>query len=221
MLLVMSTRTRPEYEAARLGRQLLADVGRELRMARHMAGMRQADVARRMGSSTSHVCRIEHGQVPSLGLPALTRHAAVVGLRPSIRLYPLGRRLVDRPQLELLGRLRGRVHPAWGWRTEVPMPMANDLRSADACLRIVGCTVLVEAFTRLSDFQAQSAAAARKKRDLPADRLILLVAATRANRHALAEAESVAWGSFPVSPRRALRALAEGRDPQGDAIVLL
>ena len=100
----MTTRTRPTYEATSLARWILADIGRELRLARHTAGLRQSDVARRSGTSTSHVCRVEHGQVAKLGIPALARLSAVVGLKPSVKLYPLGRRLLDRPQIELLAR---------------------------------------------------------------------------------------------------------------------
>jgi transcriptional regulator with XRE-family HTH domain len=196
-------------------------MGRELRLARRMAGMRQADVARLLGTSTSRVCRVEHGQIATLNLADLARHAAAVGLKPYLKLFPLGRRLLDKPQLELLGRFRGRLHPAWSWATEVPLPREGDLRSCDCVIRIPECTVLVEAYTRFADFQAQTAAATRKKRDLPADRLLILVAATRANRRAVAEAAAVASGSFTLSPRPTLRSLAEGTDPRTDSILFL
>lgn len=183
--------------------------------------MRQADVARLTGTSTSQVCRIEHGQPPGLTIEALSRQAAAVGLRPSLKLYPLGRRLLDGPQSDLLARFRSRLHPSWTWETEVPMPITSDLRSGDCRITIPGCSVLVEAYTRLSDWQAQSAAAARKKRDLNATRLILLLAATRANRQAAAEAGAISNGSFPLRTKAALATLAAGRDPGADAIVFL
>jgi transcriptional regulator with XRE-family HTH domain len=217
----MATRTRPEYEAARLSRWILLEAGRELRLARHAAGMRQLDVARRARTSKSHISRVENGRVRTLSIPHLAHLAAAVGLKPYVKLHPLGRRLLDRPQLELLGRLRARIHPIWSWETEVPMPLAGDLRSGDCRLRIPGCTILVEAYTRFSDYQAQTAAAARKKRDLGADRLLLLIGATHANRRALTEARAVASGSYPLGTRAALAALAVGRDPGADAIVLL
>lgn len=217
----VANRTRPQYEAARLARWILADVGRELRLARRSAGMRQLDVARAVGSSTSQVCRIEHAQQSSLTIDALSRHAAAVGLKPWLKLYPLGRRLLDAPQLELLARFRERLHPAWTWQTEVSVPIAGDLRSGDCRIAVPGCAILVEAITRLSDWQAQSASAARKKRDLLADRLILLVAATHANRRAAAEAGAVSDGSFPLRTKATLEALAAVRDPGADAIVFL
>ena len=217
----MSNRTRPAYEATRLGRWILTDMARELRLARISSGMRQADVARLLGTSAQRICRVEHGQVTTLSLVALARHAAVVGLKPYVKLFPLGRRLLDKPQLELLGRFRSRLHPSWSWATELPIPREGDLRSCDCVIRIPKCTVLVEAYTRFVDFQAQTASAMRKKRDLPADRLIILVGATRANRRAVAEAAAVAPGSFALSARPTLSALAEGKDPGTDSILFL
>lgn len=217
----MTNRTRPLYEATRLARWILVDIGREFRLARISSGMRQVDVAKLLGTSKSHVCRVEHAQVARLSIAAIARHAAAVGLKPSVKLWPAGRRLLDKPQIELLARLRARLHPSWSWATEVPMPQPNDLRSGDCLIAVPGCRALVEAFTRLSDWQGQTSAAARKKRDLGADRLILLVAATHANRRAAAEAAAVADGSFPLGTKATLAALAEGRDPGADAIVFL
>ena len=196
-------------------------MGRELRLARVAAGLRQVDVARLLGTSKSRICRVEHGRVLTLNLPALSRHAAAVGLKPYVKLFPLGRRLLDKPQLELLARFRQRLHPSWTWETEVPMPLPADLRSGDCRVAIPGCAILVEAHTRFSDYQAQTASAARKKRDLGADRLILLIGATHANRRAIAEAAAISDGSFPLHTKAALAALSEGRDPGADAIVLL
>jgi len=217
----MATRTRSLYEAIRIARWLLTDIGRELRLARINSGMRQADVARLLGTSKSRVCRVEHGQVLTLNIPYLARHAAAVGLKPYLKLYPLGRRLLDKPQLDLLGRLRQRLHPSWTWETEVPIPLPGDLRSGDCRIAIPGCGILVEAYTRFADYQSQTAAAARKKRDLGAERLIVLLGATHANRRALAEAAAVADGSFPMRTKATLAALSEGRDPGADAMVIL
>lgn len=196
-------------------------MGRELRLARRMAGMRQTDVARLLGTSTSRVCRVEHGQIATLNLESLARHAAVIGLKPYLKLFPLARHLLDRPQLELLGRFRSRLHSSWSWATEVPIPRQGDLRSCDCVIRIPECTILVEAYTRFADFQAQTASAMRKKRDLPADRVVILVAATRANRNAVAEAAAVAAGSYSLASRVTLRALADGTDPETDSILFL
>jgi len=218
---MVANRTQPQADARRLGHWLRGEVGRELRIARYRAGLRQRDVAAAIGASTSHVSRVENAQLANLGLESLARHAASVGLRPSVRLYPLGRRLLDRPQLELLARFRSRLHPSWRWETEVPMPIDGDLRSGDCRISHPGCAILVEAYTRLADWQAQTASAARKKRDLRADRLVILVAATHANRRALAEAEAISSGSFPMRTKAALSALATGSDPGADCLVVL
>jgi transcriptional regulator with XRE-family HTH domain len=197
------------------------DMGRELRIARRIAGKRQSDVARLLGTSTSRICRVEHGTIATLNLEDLARHAAVVGLKPYLKLFPLGRRLLDKPQLDLLARFRERLHPSWSWATEVPIPREGDLRSCDCIIRVGDCMVLVEAFTAFVDFQAQAASATRKKRDAGANRLILLVAATHANRKAVAESAAVAAGAFSLSTKAVLRALSEGRDPRTDALVIL
>ena len=217
----MANRTRPQYEASRLAQWILTDLGRELRLARLSAGMRQADVAQAIGASASHVSRVELARVTYLTVPRLARHAAAVGLKPSVKLYPLGRRLLDKPQLELLARFRARLHASWSWRTEVPVPMPGDLRSGDCVIAVPGCSILVEAYTRLSDWQAQTAAAGRKRRDLQVDRLVLLIAATHANRRALAEAAPIAAASFPMRTKATLAALANAHDPGADALVIL
>jgi transcriptional regulator with XRE-family HTH domain len=217
----MATRTRPVYEATRLARWILADVGRELRIARIGSGMRQRDVARLLHTSKSRICRVEHGRVASLNLPALARHAAAVGLKLYVKLFPLGRRLLDQPQLDLLARFRARLHPSWTWETEVPIPIPGDLRAGDCRIVIPDTAILVEAHTRLSDYQAQVRSARRKQADLGATRLLLLLAATHANRRAVREAGVVARDSFPLGTRASLTALAEGRDPGADGILFL
>lgn len=101
------------------------------------------------------------------------------------------------------------------------MPIRGDLRATDARARIPGCSVAVELWTRLADWEAQSRSGLLKQRDLDADRLLIVLAETRANRHALRQAGPAALASFPISARAALRALADGRDPGGNAVVLL
>jgi transcriptional regulator with XRE-family HTH domain len=217
----MTNRVRPQYEATRLARWILADLGRELRVARRSSGLRQRDVARLTATSISRICRVEQAQVATLSIRELARHAAAVGLKPSVKVYPLGRRLLDTPQLELLARFRARLHRAWTWETEVPVEMPNDLRAGDCRIAIPGCSILVEAHTRFTDYQAQVRAAHRKQVDLGASRLILLLSATHANRRAMAEAGAVARATFPLGTKATFAALAAGSDPGADAIVFL
>jgi transcriptional regulator with XRE-family HTH domain len=216
----MPSRTRADYEAIRLAEDQLRTIGRELRVARILAGMTQADVANRIEASAAQVCRIEGGKVRKVAFHQLVRFGAAVGLRVWMRAYPGGRRLMDEPQLALLGRFRSRCEP-WHFRTEVTMPIEGDLRAADAVMSNGTCMIVVEAITRIADFQAQSRAALAKKRDLNATRLILLIADTRANRRTLRAAADVAAASFPLATREVLRALEAGEDPGADGIVLL
>jgi transcriptional regulator with XRE-family HTH domain len=219
----MANRNRPVYEAELLSERQIAELGADLRGARIAAGKTQPDVGRAIGLSKSQVCRIERGQVRRVTYRRLAQFAGAVGLRLYLKAYPGGRRLLDEPQLGLFRDLQARAHPSWKWSTEVPMPMLGDLRAADA--RSVAasgrCTVVYELWTRVSDVQGQFRAAQLKKRDLGADRLIIVVRATHSNRRALRLAEPVIASDFPLRTRTVMKALSEGRCPEADGIVLL
>jgi transcriptional regulator with XRE-family HTH domain len=217
----VTTRRNPLHEATLAGQWTLQRIGRELRLARVTAGKTQRHVAHRLGTSQSRVSTIERGRCASATVLQLSRHAASVGLRLHIAAYPGGRRLLDAPQLALLNRFRARIAAIWRWEQEVPVPIEGDLRAADARITGGGSTVVVEAITRLADVQAQTRAAQLKRRDLGAQRLILLLAATAANRRAVREAGPALSDAFPITARAALEALAVGRDPGGDALIFL
>ena len=156
---------------------------------------------------------VERGLIGSITYRQLAQISSALGLKLYLRAFPAGRRLLDQPQLDLLAALRHRSHPAWSWSTEVPMPIPGDLRAGDATATIRGCVVLCELWTRLADWQAQTRSALLKQRDLRADRLIVVLKGTRANREALRLAGSSARASFPLESRDLLRAFADGRDP--------
>ena len=200
---------------------MLRDVGRELRVARLVSGMTQRDVGTALGRSPSRVSRVEHGLAPGMGIGQLARHAACVGLRPSLRLYPAISRPLDRAQLAVLARFRARLAPAWRVAIEVPMPLSGDLRAADAVVSLPGCRCVVEVITRLADVQAQLRSARRKVRDLAADRLVLVVAGTSTNRRAVADAGPVLRNALPLGTRLTLARLGAGRDPGADGLVLI
>ena len=214
-------RTSQLHEASIQATRILHDLGRELRLARISAGLDQATVARRLATSQSRVSRVERSANVRPSLEELVRHASAVGLRLHVRAYPTQRRVLDQPQLGLLGRLRARTHADAPWDLEVPVPIRGDLRACDARIRIGGATVIVEAITRLADVQAQVRAAQLKRRDMNADRLILLIAATDTNRRALRAAEAALADAFPIRTAAALRALSRGLPPSADAIILL
>jgi transcriptional regulator with XRE-family HTH domain len=217
----MATRTNPLHEASRLTGWQLVDIGREIRVARITGGRTQREVARRVGTSVARISRVERGLVTTITLRQLARIAAAVGLKLYLRAFPASRRLLDQPQLDLHAELRRRAHRSWQWRTEVPMPIPGDLRAADSTAMIPGCMVIFELWTRLADGQAQTRAALLKGRDLNADRVILVLKATRANREALRQAGPDALASFPMRSRDILRALAAGKDPGANGILFL
>lgn len=208
-------------QATLAGRRLLFEVGDELREARLRAGLRQADVARILGTSHTRISYVETGQLETFPVLDLARHAAVVGLRLHARLFPAGAPLRDQAQVALLERFRRRLAPSWQIRLEAPLPIPGDQRARDMLLRHGDVTVGVEAITRLRDMQAQVRAAQLKQREGGATLLVLLVAATHANRRALAAAQGLISAEYQVGTRGGMMALAAGRDPGGDALVLL
>ncbi len=147
------------------------------------------------------------------------RHAAAVGLRLTFSAYPARRTPLDAPQQALLEELERRAGPAWTGSHEVPMPQPGDLRAADAVLTSESGRVVVEAVTRLVDLQATLRAGRLKVRDLGADRLVLLVASTHANRRTLRS--SLPGPALEIASRSALAALRDGRLPAGDAVILI
>jgi len=79
----------------------------------------------------------------------------------------------------------------------------------------------VEAETRLVDAQAVARKVALKQRDAGIESVILLVADTRNNRHALSACREGLRTVLPLDSREVLIALREGRDPPGSGVVLL
>ncbi len=205
---------------AKRSRLLRQRLSAELEGARVAGGLSVREVARVVGVSPHRIERAERGGPGALTIDLAARIAPVVGLQLAASLHPNGDPVRDRPQLALLERFRPRLHPSMSWRTEVPMPIAGDLRAADGAIEGGFGTILVEAETRLTDLQAVERKAALKKRDLGADRLILLVADTPNNRKVL-DLHPELRERFPIGTRNCLAALTRGEDPGGDCLVVL
>lgn len=162
--------------------------------------------------------------LPNVSVDQLARIGAAVGLDVRVRAYPGPDPLLEAGQLALLGRLRARLDPSLGFRTEVPLPIIHDQRAWDAmidALRGVSAQLPVEAESRLVDGQAQVRRIMLKLRDSGLEHVLLVVADTRRNREAVAAAASTLVGDFPIPQRRAMTALAAGDHPGGSALVLL
>lgn len=213
------------YESAiargrRMGRAERRRVGDQLRMARTAAGLSQRKLGAMVGLSHSATGRMERGVVQRITIDRLALVAAVLGMDLRIGLFPTGSPVRDTAHLALIARLRPRVPRTLRWRTEVPVPIAGDLRSADVVIDGQQVDAMVEAETRLDDLQAMERRVYLKQRDFGIRRVILLVADTRHNR-AVLEAHPELLERFPISTRACLLALRECRDPGGNAIVLL
>ncbi|MDQ2935585.1 MAG: helix-turn-helix domain-containing protein [Chloroflexota bacterium] len=217
----MANRNRALDEAMRSWQRARIELGGELREARLARGLTQAQVAAAIGTSGAQVSRLEHGRVPAVRARVLIRHCAAVGLRLWLKAYPLGGGLRDEGQAAHIGRFVERLRGKWGVQLEAPMPLPGDLRAVDVLLRAGGVTIAVEVITRLRDLQAQLRATTEKARDVGATRFVLVVAASHANRRALAQGRPAMLGAFDLDARTVIAALQAGRDPGRDAVILL
>ena len=220
MLRAVPTKERPADRGRRESDELRRMIGRELRDGRIGADLSQRQVGRAVGISASTVSRIERGLARQAPLGRLCAIAAVLGLRLSVRLFPVGQPLRDAGQLALLDRLRQRIHAGLRWLTEVPLPIVGDLRAWDAAIVGDSWTAYIDAETRIRDAQSLARRISVKHRDSGNGRVLLLVADTRANRAVLDSIRSPLVDDA-IDPRRILDALAAGVDPGGNGVVLL
>ena len=200
-------------------RRALMDLGREIHNARLAHGLSQAAVARSVGLAQSHVSEIERGRHPAVRLDVLAQIGASVGLEISLRAFPGGPPLRDRAHIQLFERFGRAVGRKWHWSSEVPLPIPGDKRAWDRVLRGDGVVIGVEGETRPTDMQELQRRLALKKRDGGVDRLILVMPNSEWCRRLVRLNDLDA--TFPIPGRLALKALAEGRDPGGDAVILI
>ena len=185
-----------------------------------MSGLSIREGARRIGVSPETIMRLERGDPSTMTIDLVARVAPIVGLDLAASLHPNGDQVRDRAHLALLGRFRDRLPASVRWRTEVPVPIAGDLRSGDAVVSVSAGDVLVEAETRLGDVQATERKVSAKARDLGADRVILLLADTRHHRTVIRDHPELTT-RFPLGTREVLASLRAGRLPNGDGLVIL
>ena len=216
----MTTRTRSLDEARRRSTRLAHELGDELRAARHVAGLTQRRVAAAIHSSQAEVSRRERGRVPGIGIDRLVAHGAALGMRASVKLWPVGGAIRDAAQARYVAAFVARIGRPWTVTLEAPMPIPGDLRAIDVRLRSADGTVAVEVITRLADLQAQLRAAQLKARDAQASRLVIVIAGTHANRRAVAGARPTIVQGYDLDARQVLLDLGAGRIPPRDALIL-
>ena len=217
----MTARTRALGEASRQWDRTARELGDQLRTGRLVLGLTLRELGTAIGVSSSEVSRRELGKSRRLTGEKLARHAAGVGLRLSVKLWPVGGGVRDAAQARYIAAFVARVGRGWKVTLEAPIQLPGDLRAVDLLLVAGDVRVAVEVITRLADLQAQVRAAQLKARDIGATRLILVVAATHSNRIILASARGALVSAFDLDTRRVLGDLASGRDPGRDAIVVL
>jgi transcriptional regulator with XRE-family HTH domain len=207
--------------ARRRAREALIELGREIRDARLSAGLSQLSVAAAAGISQAQVSLIERGLPARVTLELLMTIAAAVGLDLSLRAYPGGAPLRDAAHEALLGRLRALASRLWRWQSEVPLPIMGDRRAWDRVMRLPDVSIGVEAETRPRDWQALQRRLALKRRDGGVDRVLLVLTNSRWNRALVRTHAADLAGDFSVPQRVALEAIAAGRDPGGNAVILI
>ena len=204
----------------RRGRHHLATLGSEIRAAREAAGLTQAKVADAAGLSRAEVSRVERGSAPWLNIVEAAELCAVVGLDLWLRAYAGGDPLRDAAHIALVGRFLGLVGGGLRVRTEVPLPRPGDPRAWDATISDRSDMVGVEAETRLRDAQALERRIALKRRDGRIDRVIIVVADTRANRAALRSIRPSWRADYPLDTNEINVALAAGMLPSAGGVSL-
>lgn len=215
----VATSDRADDRGRRRARYLVRRFGENVRRSRVAAGISQRRLGQALAVSHSTIGRIERGQ-SSVEVIFAARLCAALGAELSLDSHPVGSPVRDRGHLALLARFRLQVSPSVGWSTEVPLPIAGDLRTLDGYLVGDDFDGIVEAETRLNDLQAVERRVHLKQRDSRARRALVVASDTRHNREVLASTPDFRV-RFPVPARALLRALRRGHDPGGDGIVLL
>ena len=217
----MATKTQATHEARRLWVRTATDIGDQLRTARLVVGISQSALGASIGVSQNEISRRELGRSRRLVSESLAVHAAAVGLKLSIKLWPVGGGIRDAAQARYIAMFVARVGRLWQVTLEAPIEIAGDLRAVDVVLARGEVRIAVEVLTRIADLQAQVRSAQLKARDLGATRVVLVVAGTHANRRELGAVGSTLISAFDLDTRRLLSDLAAGRDPGRDGIVVL
>lgn len=195
-------------------------IGHEVRRGRRMAGVSQDHLGLAVDLSGSEVGRVEHGTAPWLTVIHASELLRAVGLDLWARAYLAGPPLRDVAHLRLLADFEGRLHPSVKCQREWPIPGEGDSRAIDLLLTNLPKRIGVEAETVLDDLQAMQRELNLKQRDAGLERLILLVRGSRRNREILRAADAL-QRDLPLSSRAVMAALARGRDPGANGIVIL
>ena len=200
---------------------LIPALGAELRDARLSLNLSQAAVAEAAGVSHPAIGRIERGASPFVSISRLAVVASILGLRLSIRAYPVGAPLRDAAQIGLLGRLRAVPAPVADLAFGGPDPREGDLRAWDASISGAGWTAYVDAETRIRDAQALERRTNLKRRDTTDATGSSCCSPTPDRTGRWCERSGRRSSTTRSTRARSFDALAAGQDPGGSGVVLL
>jgi len=192
----------------------------EIRAERIAANVSQRAIASVLGWSQADFWRFEtHVKRPSLVDVSIV--ASMLGLEISAGLHPVGEPLRDKGHQALIGRFRAQLAAAFKVLAEVPLPTPGDRRAWDLLLRLPAQLIGVEAETRIRDMQRLVRHVHQRERDGAVDHIILLLAATRANRELVDELRTALGPAYATSSRAILGALRAGQPVPGSGVVLI
>jgi len=117
----MATTTRSRDEARRRWARTSIEMGDELRAARLIRGVSQACLGRTIGVSQSEISRRERARSRHLIGESLAVHAAAIGLRLSVKLWPVGGGIRDAAQARHVAAFVARCGRSWVVTLEAPI----------------------------------------------------------------------------------------------------
>lgn len=217
----MPSRQRLIYLGRSRGLNTATYFGEQVHEARLGLGMTLKELGRILDISASQLSRIERARPPYPDFVDASTIGKIVGLDVSVRCFPSGAPIRDLGHVRLIEKLLAESHPSINWELEKVLPIPGDLRAFDLVGSVEKVRIGVAAETRLRDVQALLRRENAKVRDAQLDRLLLLLAATHANRATLAAVREELRAQLPLDSRAVLAALRAGRDPGADGIVLL
>ena len=218
---VMASRDRLRSIGVRRGDRLIRDLGDAIRELRTSAGLSRGELARGIGVSESKLARWERAVRPHPGLTDAAIALRLLGHDLVLTWYPADAGLRDAAHARMSAAFLGLVPAFVPRRLEAPIPGFGDLRAWDVLLTLGMVSVGVALETRLRDWQALLRREQQKMRDSGADRLLLVLLNSHANRRAVAEAGSALREALPLDGRAVLPALRQGRDPGADGLLFL